>query len=77
MSLDKEALLAEIDRRADHHNLLIHAVLAGLAKRIRRGDFDQREEDDLALVASDVCHRELASGSYCAECGTYNPGDDD
>jgi hypothetical protein len=38
--IDKEALVAHIRAKADHPNLLIHAVLAGLVTAIERGDFD-------------------------------------
>lgn len=38
--IDKDALLAHIRGKAEHPNLLIHAVLAGLVTAIERGDFD-------------------------------------
>jgi hypothetical protein len=43
MPLDKRALLAHIKAKAKHPNLLIHAVLTGLATAIERGDFDEKE----------------------------------
>lgn len=42
--IDKAALVAHIKAKADHPNLLIYAVLAGLATAIERGDFDVKEE---------------------------------
>lgn len=42
--IDKEALLAHIREKAEHPNLLIHAVLAGLVTAIERGDFDTEKE---------------------------------
>ena len=42
MPLDKRALLAHIKAKADHPNLLIHSVLAGLVTAIERGDFDEQ-----------------------------------
>lgn len=47
--IDKAALVAHIRAKAEHPNLLIHAVLAGLATAIERGDFDTEGGDD-ALV---------------------------
>lgn len=43
--IDKDALLAHIKAKADHPNLLIHAVLAGLATAIERGEFDKEGSD--------------------------------
>lgn len=43
--IDKTALLAHLRLKSDHPNLLIHAVLAGLATAIERGDFDTKESD--------------------------------
>jgi hypothetical protein len=43
--IDVEALLAHIKAKADHHSLLIHAVLTGLATAIERGDFDKEGSD--------------------------------
>ncbi len=42
--IDKEALLAHIKEKAEHPSLLIHAVLAGLATAIERGDFDRKDD---------------------------------
>jgi hypothetical protein len=42
--IDRDALLAHLDAKAKHPNLLIHAVLAGLITAIRRGDFDRGED---------------------------------
>ena len=47
MPIDKRALLAHIRHiraKADHRNLLVYAVLTGLATAIERGDFDEEEE---------------------------------
>jgi len=41
MPLDKKQLLMHIRTKAKHQNLLIHAVLIGLATAIERGDFDE------------------------------------
>ena len=41
MGLDRDALLAHLRAKSEHPNLLIHAVLAGLATAIERGDFDE------------------------------------
>jgi hypothetical protein len=41
--IDKAALVAHIKAKAEHPNLLIHAVLAGLVAAILRGDFDREE----------------------------------
>jgi hypothetical protein len=46
MALDRKALLAHIKEKADHPQLLVYAVLTGLAMKIERGDFDMREEVD-------------------------------
>lgn len=43
MGVDMGALLAWIDKRAKHSEPLIVAVYQGLADRIRRGDFDEKE----------------------------------
>jgi hypothetical protein len=43
MPLDKARLLAHIRFRADHKELLVYAVLTGLAMAIERGDFDEKE----------------------------------
>jgi hypothetical protein len=45
MGVDKAALLAHLKKKADRPNLVIHAVLAGLATAIERGDFDETEGD--------------------------------
>lgn len=45
MPLDKAALLAHLKAKAAHQNLLIHAVLSGLATAIERGDFDEERND--------------------------------
>lgn len=39
MTLDEAKLVAHIEAKADHPNLLIHAALTGLATAIKRGDF--------------------------------------
>jgi hypothetical protein len=43
VSIDRARLLAHLRAKADHPNLLIHAVLTGLATPIARGDFDEKE----------------------------------
>jgi hypothetical protein len=43
MPLDKARLLAHIRFRADHKELLVYAVLTGLAMAIERGDFDEKD----------------------------------
>lgn len=43
--IDKARLVAHIKAKAEHPNLLIHAVLAGLAVALERGDFDEKEGD--------------------------------
>lgn len=45
MALDRDKLLAWLDRRAKSTGLVAGAVYAGLAERIRRGDYDDGEED--------------------------------
>lgn len=44
MALDKARLLAHIKAKADHPQLLVYAVLMGLATAIERGDFDEKGE---------------------------------
>jgi hypothetical protein len=44
MDVDKERLLEHLRAKADHPNLLVHAVLSGLATAVERGDFDSRKE---------------------------------
>jgi hypothetical protein len=39
MTLDEAKLIAHIEAKADHPNLLIHAALTGLVTAIKRGDF--------------------------------------
>jgi hypothetical protein len=42
MSIDKVQLLAWIDEHAEAHTMpLVSALYAGMAERIRRGDFDE------------------------------------
>jgi len=42
MSINKVQLLAWIDEHAETHTVpLVSAIYAGLAERIRRGDFDE------------------------------------
>ena len=41
MAIDREKLLAHIKAKADHPQLLVYAVLTGLAAAIERGDFDE------------------------------------
>jgi hypothetical protein len=41
--IDKARLLAHIKAKADHPQLLVYAVLTGLATAIERGDFDEKE----------------------------------
>jgi hypothetical protein len=43
--IDKDALLAHIRGKAEHPNLLIHAVLMGLVTAIERGDFDTEKDN--------------------------------
>jgi|GEM_PF-4074886 len=43
MAVDKERLVAYLERRAEHPNLLVHAVLMGLLTAVRRGDFDEEQ----------------------------------
>lgn len=43
MGVDKGALLAWLSKRATSSEPLIVAVYQGLADRIRRGDFDEKE----------------------------------
>jgi hypothetical protein len=44
MEVDKARLLAHLRAKAEHPNLLVHAVLEGLATAVERGDFDVNEE---------------------------------
>ena len=46
MPLDKPRLVAHIKAKADHPQLLVHAVLSGLATAIERGDFDEETEEN-------------------------------
>ncbi|WP_220094303.1 hypothetical protein [Cryobacterium soli] len=41
--INKKALLAHLRARADHPKPIIGATYAGLATRIERGDFDEKE----------------------------------
>lgn len=41
--LDRAALLAWLRSHAEHPDVLVYAVLTGLAGRIERGDFDEKE----------------------------------
>lgn len=43
--IDKDKLLTHIKAKADHPQLLVYAVLMGLATAIERGDFDAKEEE--------------------------------
>ncbi|MDJ0323191.1 hypothetical protein QMG61_05365 [Cryobacterium sp. PH31-AA6] len=43
MALDRARLLAHIKEKADHPQLLVYAVLTGLATAIERGDFNEEE----------------------------------
>jgi hypothetical protein len=43
--IDQDALLAHLRQRADHADPVIHAIYAGLAERIRRGDFEPESKD--------------------------------
>lgn len=43
--LDTEKLLAFLEQRTDHTNVVIQAVYAGLADRIRNGQFDDKENN--------------------------------
>ena len=45
MGVDKARLVAHLREKAEHRNLLIHAVLAGLVTAIERGDFDEEDLD--------------------------------
>lgn len=42
--IDRGLLLAHLQTKARHRNILIHSVLAGLITAIQRGDFDTNEE---------------------------------
>lgn len=42
--LDRGRLLAHLQSKARHRNILIHSVMAGLITAIQRGDFDTNEE---------------------------------
>lgn len=42
--IDRAALLAWLDDLADQKPLVVAATLEGLAARIRRGDFDVKED---------------------------------
>jgi len=44
VTVDKDRLLAHLRAKAGHPNLIIHAVYAGLATAILRGDFDTDKE---------------------------------
>ena len=44
MTIDRDALLAYLDQRADIRSPVVGAIFEALAQRIRRGDFDEREE---------------------------------
>ncbi len=46
MALSKELLLAAIKAKANHPNILIYAVLTGLATAIERGDYDTERRTD-------------------------------
>lgn len=46
MTVDRGRLLAHLKAKAEHRSLIIHAVYAGLATAITRGDFDTRKEGD-------------------------------
>lgn len=46
MTVDKARLLAHLKAKANHPNLIVHAVLAGLATAVARGDFDTEKEAD-------------------------------
>jgi hypothetical protein len=50
MALDRARLLAHIKEKADHPQLLVYAVLTGLATAIERGDFDEKEGGKSAMV---------------------------
>ncbi|HEY8588191.1 MAG TPA: hypothetical protein VIL55_01435 [Naasia sp.] len=43
MGVDKAQLVAWLLERAKARNVLLAAVYAGLADRVRRGDFDERD----------------------------------
>lgn len=38
--LDRVKVIAYLKAKAEHKNLLIHAVLAGMLTAVERGDFD-------------------------------------
>lgn len=42
--IDKAKLIAHLEAKAQHPNLLIHSVIAGLLTAVRRGDFDEEEQ---------------------------------
>lgn len=42
--IDKAALVAHLRAKAEHPNILIYAVMTGLATAVERGDFDEKEE---------------------------------
>lgn len=41
VNVDKAMLLAHLRAKAEHNNLIVHAVLTGLATAVERGDFDE------------------------------------
>ena len=45
MGIDKALLLAAVKAKADRFPLVAAAVLDGLATAIKRGDFDEKEND--------------------------------
>ena len=72
MTLDKRALLAWLRSHAEHPELVVYAVLTGLAGRIERGDFDEKEPPRNGGGTTPV---ELESGdkSKAAPAGASTP----
>ena len=44
--VDKSLLLAHLNSKTKHPNLLIHAVIQGLITAVVRGDFDEKRDEN-------------------------------